>query len=113
MAERLQPLSVPDPLPEDAGPVAAMAERLCTPEGKALYAKRKSTVEAVFGIVKEAIGFRRSPLRGFEATQGEWNLMYRGVETNARLNGVMGRTGRVRTAKIHPFGRCSCSHRSQ
>ncbi len=34
-----------------------------------------STVETVFGIVKEAMGFRRFHLRGFDAVQGEWNLV--------------------------------------
>jgi len=65
----------PPPCPEDADAVTAMRHRLRTPEGKALYAKRKSTVETVFGIVKEVLGFRRFHLRGFDAAQGEWNLV--------------------------------------
>ena len=40
------------PCPEDADAVTAMGHRLRTPEGKAVYAKRKSTVETVFGIIK-------------------------------------------------------------
>ncbi|MCP4009483.1 MAG: transposase, partial [Proteobacteria bacterium] len=52
-----------------------MRHRLRTPEGKALYAKRKSTVETVFGIIKEVLGFRRFHLRGFESVQGEWSLV--------------------------------------
>lgn len=60
---------------EDADAVTAMAHRLRTAEGKALYAKRKSTVETVFGIVKEVLGFRRFHLRGLQAAQGEWNLV--------------------------------------
>ena len=46
-----------------------------TPEGKALYAKRKSTVEPVFGIIKHVMGFRQFLLRGLQAVQGEWNLV--------------------------------------
>ena len=65
----------PPPCPEDADAVTAMAHRLRAPEGKAMYAKRKSTVETVFGIVKEVMGFRRFHLRGFDAAQGEWNLV--------------------------------------
>ena len=65
----------PLPCPEDADSVTVMAHRLRTPEGKALYAKRKSTVEPVFGIIKEVLGFRRFHLRGFNAAQGEWNLV--------------------------------------
>ena len=53
----------------------AMVHRMKTPEGRALYAKRKSTVETVFGVVKEVMGFRRFHLRGLEAVQGEWALV--------------------------------------
>jgi len=65
----------PPPCSEDAGAVTVMRHRLRTTEGKAIYAKRKSTVETVFGIVKEVMGFRRFHLRGLYATQGEWNLV--------------------------------------
>jgi len=65
----------PSPCSEDADAVTAMAHRLRTPEGKAMYAKRKSTVETVFGIIKEVLGFRQFHLRGLEAVQGEWNLV--------------------------------------
>jgi hypothetical protein len=36
-----------------------MKHRLKTPHGKKLYAKRKSTVEPVFGIIKAVMGFRQ------------------------------------------------------
>lgn len=65
----------PPPCPEDADAVTTMRHRLRTPEGKAIYAKRKSTVETVFGIIKEVLGFRRFHLRGFESVQGEWSLV--------------------------------------
>ena len=52
-----------------------MAHRLRTPEGKEIYAKRKPTVETVFGIIKEVLGFRRFHLGGLHAAQGEWNLV--------------------------------------
>jgi hypothetical protein len=52
-----------------------MAHRLQTPEGKALYAKRKSTVEPVFGIIKQVMRLRQFLLRGLQAVQGEWNLV--------------------------------------
>ena len=67
LAER-QPPPASDTQPADA--VTAMAHRLRTPEGRALYARRKSTVETVFGIVKEVMGFRRFHLRGFQAAKG-------------------------------------------
>jgi len=44
-------------------------------EGKAVYAKRKATVETVFGIVKDVLGFRQFLLRGLDAVQGEWSLV--------------------------------------
>jgi len=65
----------PSPCPPDADAVTMMAHRLRTAEGKSIYAKRKSTVETVFGIVKEVLGFRRFHLRGLDAAQGEWNLV--------------------------------------
>ena len=65
----------PAACPEDADAVIQMAHRLRTQEGRAIYAKRKSTVETVFGIIKEVMGFRRFHLRGYDAAQGEWNLV--------------------------------------
>ncbi|HMB15435.1 MAG TPA: transposase, partial [Pelovirga sp.] len=46
-----------------------------TKEGRALYAKRKHTVEPVFGIIKAVMGFRQFLLRGVESVRGEWNLV--------------------------------------
>ncbi len=61
--------------PKNADPVAEMKYHLKTKEGKEAYAKRKSTVEPVFGIIKAVMGFRRFSLRGYEAVSGEWNLI--------------------------------------
>ncbi len=80
----------PPPCPPDADAVTAMAYRLRTAEGKAIYAKRKSTVETVFGIIKEVMGFRRFHLRGRDAAQGEWCGVH-GVESEAHV-----RPGRLR-----------------
>jgi transposase len=52
-----------------------MAAKVRTPEGKALYARRKVIVEPVFGQIKEARGFRRFLLRGLENIRGEWCLV--------------------------------------
>jgi transposase len=70
--ERFQ---TPPSCPENADAVTAMTHRLRTPEGKVVYAKRKSTVETVFGIIKEVLGFRQFHLRGLDSAQGEWNLV--------------------------------------
>jgi transposase len=67
--------SEPPPLPDDADYVTRMKHRLRTKEGKAIYAQRKVTSEPVFGIIKAVMGFRNFLLRGFEAVQGEWNLI--------------------------------------
>ncbi|UOA09284.1 transposase [Methylobacter sp. S3L5C] len=53
----------------------SVAHRMKTDVGKALYAQRKSTVEPVFGIIKEIMWFRRFMLRGLDAVQGEWILV--------------------------------------
>jgi transposase len=57
-------------------PVAqAMRERLAGEEGRAVYAKRKATVEPVFGQIKEGRGFRRFSFRGLGPVEAEWQLV--------------------------------------
>jgi len=53
----------------------AMVERLATEHGAAVYAKRKTTVETVFGNIKTNLGFRRFSGRGLDATSSEWRLV--------------------------------------
>ena len=52
-----------------------MVEKLSTPEGRRLYARRKQMVEPVFGIIKSVMGFRQFRLRGLKSAQGEWTLV--------------------------------------
>jgi transposase len=52
-----------------------MAAKVRTPEGRALYARRKVIVEPVFGQIKEARGFRRFLLRGLQHIRGAWRLV--------------------------------------
>lgn len=52
-----------------------MRSKLETDTGRALYAMRKQTVEPVFGIIKDAMGFRQFLLRGLEKVEGEWQLV--------------------------------------
>jgi hypothetical protein len=54
---------------------AAMTAKLASDEGKACYAKRKQTVEPVFGQVKDVRGARRFQRRGLRACQSEWQLL--------------------------------------
>ena len=61
-----------------APPVTAtdrMAAKVQTPEGRAVYARRKVIVEPVFGQIKEARGFRRFLLCGLDNIRGEWRLV--------------------------------------
>ncbi len=53
-------------LPENAPFIGQMKWRLQTSEGRAAYGQHKSTIEPVFGIIKEAMGFRRFSLRGLD-----------------------------------------------
>lgn len=72
LAERL---SAPVPLAEDASAVERMKHRLRTPEGRAVYATRKCTVEPTFGIIKAVLGFRQFLLRGLQSVRHEWTLV--------------------------------------
>ena len=53
----------------------AMQRKLKTETGRKVYAKRKQTVEPVFGIIKHVMGYRQTLLRGVEKVRGEWNLV--------------------------------------
>jgi hypothetical protein len=75
-AERLA--DDPPPPQGQPTPAEANAHRLRTRAGKARYAKRKATVETVFGIIKQVQGFRQFLLRGLRAVQGEWALVCMG-----------------------------------
>ena len=70
---------LPQPEPATPGPEASakekMAHRLKTKVGRELYKLRKQTVEPVFGIIKEVMGFRRFSLRGHAKVSLEWTLV--------------------------------------
>ena len=67
--------SSPQAPPHDADPVKAMELRLRSTEGRKLYAKRKCTIEPVFGIIKAVMGFRQFLLRTQDSVCGEWTLV--------------------------------------
>lgn len=52
-----------------------MRAELATETGRALYARRKTTIEPVFGQIKEARHIRRFLLRGIENVRAEWRLI--------------------------------------
>ena len=55
--------------------VIKMKKRMQTREGKEIYAKRKSTVETVFGNIKSTMGFRGFLRRSLKFVTEEWNLV--------------------------------------
>ena len=67
--------SAAEPTSSPATAQERMRAKLGTESGRALYARRKTIVEPVFGQIKEARGFRRFLLRGLAKIRGEWRLV--------------------------------------
>ena len=67
--------STTGPPPPEASVTEQMRHKLRTAEGQAVYRLRKAVVEAVFGQIKEARGFRRFLLRGLGKVQAEWQMI--------------------------------------
>jgi hypothetical protein len=63
------------PAPESEDSMVKMAHRLKTKAGRALYGLRKQTIEPVFGIVKQVMGWRQMSMRGLDKADGEWSLV--------------------------------------
>ena len=61
-------------IPIDMTPKDRMRRKLCTKKGQEIYSKRKSTVEPVFGQIKQARGLRQFLLRGHENVSAEWQM---------------------------------------
>jgi hypothetical protein len=89
----------PHPAPAAVAPAAAppegsvreqMRHKLQTPEGQAVYKRRKAVVEPVFGQIKEVRGFRRFSFRGLAQVAAEWTLI---CLTHNLLKLFRGRTG--------------------
>ncbi len=67
---------VPDePIAADSPPVETMLAKLKSKGGKRIYSKRKTSVEPVFGQIKDARGIRRFLLRGLKQVKDEWKLI--------------------------------------
>jgi transposase len=62
-------------IPKSATLVELMKRKLMTKAGRAIYARRKTIVEPVFGQIKQAQGFRQFLLRGVEKVRSEWALI--------------------------------------
>jgi transposase len=78
-AEVAEPEAVAEPAAAEEPTATTAKERmrakLDTESGRALYARRKTIVEPVFGQIKEARGFRRFLMRGLGQIRGEWRLV--------------------------------------
>ena len=62
-------------LPKGATRVDRMRRKLQTKAGAAIYSRRKTVGEPVFGQIKQARGFRQFLLRGLRKVQGEWAMI--------------------------------------
>lgn len=62
-------------IPQGLTRVERMKRKLCTKDGRKIYARRKAIVEPVFGQIKQARGIRRFLLRGLAKAKGEWALI--------------------------------------
>ena len=80
-------------IPKDLSARGRMARKLSTKKSRPEYARRKTSVEPVFGQIKEATGFRRFSLRGKAKVTAEWHLVC-AVHDLAKLF-RSGRAGRV------------------
>lgn len=89
LEELLRPPATGEPPPEARTPAEKMRHKLDTEEGRKLYGLRKSTVEPVFGIIKQATGLRQFLLRGLDQVRGEWNLMCLGYNLR-RMHTIKG-----------------------
>lgn len=62
------------PPPPEATPIQAMAHRLATTEGHALYSQRSHIAETPFGHTKHNLGFRRFTGRGLARASADFTL---------------------------------------
>jgi len=61
-------------IPKDATPKQRMARKLKTKNARAVYAKRKTIVEPVFGQIQTVQNGRQLLLRGRDAARAQWRL---------------------------------------
>lgn len=72
--KRRTPIATRGPIPASATPAQIMQRRVATKAGKALYATRGPTIEAIFGQIKTTRGINRFRRRGLDAARHEWQL---------------------------------------
>lgn len=55
--------------------VERLKNRMRSLDGREIFARRKCTIEPVFGVIKHVMGFRQFLFRGLEAVRSEWGLV--------------------------------------
>lgn len=75
LADKTKDKSTSEKIPENPSLVEQMKIMMQTKEGKELYARRKSTIEPTFGIIKHVMGFKQFLLRGIKKVSGEWDIV--------------------------------------
>ena len=74
LKDRFAP-DAPRPEGEDVTPLVLMSWCLQTKAGRAIYSRRKCTIEPTFGIQKAVMGYRQFLVRGHEGVTAEWDLL--------------------------------------
>jgi transposase len=69
-----QPPAPRGPISKDATPKQRMARKLRTKKGRAVYARRKTIVEPVFGQIDTVQNGRKLLLRGQDAARAQWRF---------------------------------------
>lgn len=68
------PIAPRGPIPKGATPRQRMARKLKTKKGRAVYARRKTIVEPVFGQMQTVQDAKRLLLRGEDAARAQWRF---------------------------------------
>ena len=55
--------------------IAPLRAKLASPEGQAIYKRRREIVEPVFGQIKQGRRFRQFLLRSLHKVRAEWKLI--------------------------------------
>ena len=86
------PVAPRGPVPSSATAKQRMARKLATKRGRAVYARRKTIVEPVFGQMATLQNAKQLLLRGLDGARGEW-LLLAACHNLRKLHGKIGTDG--------------------
>jgi transposase len=86
------PVAPRGPIPKHATARQRMARKLKTKRGRAIYARRKTIVEPVFGQMATLQNGKQLLLRGLDGARGEW-LLLAACHNLRKLHGKIGTDG--------------------